>query len=160
MKVQPVPLTIRANPGTVSPRYKCDLPSLCASLFRYKCDRCKTLVRARKQVSGHQGQMILSACLRPADPSLGTSDPSLMVKHSPPHPPQVGIWDDPNVLVVHLKRFNASPFSLGGKVGRHVKFGPYLDLRPYSARHLQLERPEQGGISGGLPPSKTRFDIV
>ena len=67
----------------------------------------------------------------------------------------MGIWDDPNVLVVHLKRFNASPFSLGGKVGRHVKFGPFLDLKPYSARHLQLERPEQGGISGA-PPSKAR----
>ena len=60
------------------------------------------------------------------------------------------------MLVVHLKRFNASPFSLGGKVGRHVKFGPFLDLKPYSARQLQLERPEQGGISGG-GPSKTRF---
>lgn len=59
------------------------------------------------------------------------------------------------MLVVHLKRFNASPFSLGGKVGRHVKFGPYLDLKPYSAGHLQLE---QGRVSGGAagPPTKAR----
>ena len=42
---------------------------------RYKCDRCKALVAARKRIA---------------------------------------IYDEPNALVVHLKRFNTSPFSFSG----------------------------------------------
>ena len=76
--------------------------------LRYKCDRCRCLVRARKQVA---------------------------------------VFDEPNALVVHLKRFNASPFSTqGGKIGRHVKFGLALDLQPFSSSRLQLE------ISDGSSP--------
>lgn len=63
---------------------------------KYRCDKCRALVQARKQVA---------------------------------------IWDEPNVLTLHLKRFNASPFS-GGKLGRHVQFPAQLDLEPYAAHRL------------------------
>jgi ubiquitin carboxyl-terminal hydrolase 36/42 len=38
------------------------------------------------------------------------------------------IYDDPNVLVVHLKRFDGF---LGGKISGHVAFGEGLDLSPF-----------------------------
>ena len=54
---------------------------------------------------------------------------------------RVAIFDEPNTLVIHLKRFNSSPFSFSGtgKVGRHVVFGPELHLGPFSTRSLQME---------------------
>ncbi|GFH22714.1 ubiquitin carboxyl-terminal hydrolase, partial [Haematococcus lacustris] len=58
---------------------------------KYKCDRCKRLVRATKALSIHH---------------------------------------EPNILVVHLKRFDA--LSLCSKISRHVDFGHTLDLAPYS----------------------------
>ncbi|KAL6752117.1 hypothetical protein V8C86DRAFT_2762507 [Haematococcus lacustris] len=58
---------------------------------KYKCDRCKRLVRATKALSIHH---------------------------------------EPNILVVHLKRFDA--LSLSSKISRHVDFGHTLDLAPYS----------------------------
>lgn len=39
---------------------------------------------------------------------------------------RMALYDDPNVLVVHLKRFDGV---LGGKIGGHVAFGEELGAR-------------------------------
>ncbi len=70
---------------------------------------------------------------------------------------QVAIFNEPNVLTVHLKRFNSSPFSSGGKIGRHVRFSPQLDLQPFSSRSLQLERPAAGS-GAGCPSAAARCE--
>jgi hypothetical protein len=41
---------------------------------------------------------------------------------------QMTIYDDPNVLVIHLKRFDGI---FGGKVSRNIDFGMTLDLEPF-----------------------------
>ncbi|WIA35078.1 hypothetical protein OEZ86_003565 [Tetradesmus obliquus] len=41
---------------------------------------------------------------------------------------QMTIYDDPNVLVIHLKRFDGI---FGGKVSRAIDFGMTLDLEPF-----------------------------
>lgn len=51
---------------------------------------------------------------------------------------QTTIWDDPNVLVVHLKRFDAGCL---GKVTRHVAFPEVVDLGPFLT--------PRGGATGG-----------
>lgn len=92
-------------------------PSAQPTPHRYKCDKCRALVRARKRVA---------------------------------------IWDEPNVLVVHLKRFSTSPFGYsGGKVGRHVEFTLSLDLAPYSAFRLLA-----GTAGGGDRLACARYDLV
>mmetsp|Transcript_34156 Transcript_34156/g.75759 ORF Transcript_34156/g.75759 Transcript_34156/m.75759 type:complete len:777 (+) Transcript_34156:33-2363(+) len=59
---------------------------------------------------------------------------------------QVALYDDPNVLVVHLKRFDAS--LLGAKISRHVRFGTQLDLSPFSAGALLGGMGKAGGLNG------------
>jgi ubiquitin carboxyl-terminal hydrolase 36/42 len=63
------------------------------------------------------------------------------------------IYDDPNVLVIHLKRFDGFH---GGKISGHVAFGDQLDLTPYlSCRKRNARRWQRccgrgsGGSSGG-----------
>ena len=69
---------------------------------------------------------------------------------------RVAIWDEPNVLVVHLKRFSTSPFGYsGGKIGRHVEFTLSLDLAPYSAFRLLA-----GTAGGGDRLVCSRYDLV
>ncbi|GAX78306.1 hypothetical protein CEUSTIGMA_g5748.t1 [Chlamydomonas eustigma] len=88
-------------------------PEILDGANKYKCDRCKTLVSARKQVA---------------------------------------IYDEPNILMIHLKRFNAFTLS-GGKINRHVQYSPTLDLTPFSSTSLQME---QLGVSGSSPPPSPR----
>ena len=75
-----------------------------------RCEACKQLVRARKQML---------------------------------------IYDDPNVLVIHLKRFDGFH---GGKISGHVAFGETLDLTPYlgcrGKRRWQRRCAAAGGKAG------------
>ncbi|GIL55960.1 hypothetical protein Vafri_11422 [Volvox africanus] len=65
---------------------------------------------------------------------------------------QTTIWDDPNVLVLQLKRFNGG--SLLGKITRHVAFQDEVNLRPFmtppAARHNaeQQQQPQQAADTG------------
>ncbi|GBF94621.1 hypothetical protein Rsub_06736 [Raphidocelis subcapitata] len=67
-------------------------------------------------------------------------------------PIQMLLYDDPNVLVVHLKRFDGF---LGGKISGHVAFGERLDLEPFlacrkrHARRWQSPAHHHGGGGGG-----------
>ncbi|GFR46995.1 hypothetical protein Agub_g8649 [Astrephomene gubernaculifera] len=54
---------------------------------------------------------------------------------------QTTIWDDPNVLVLHLKRFDAG--SLLGKISRHVAFSEVLDLQPFMTPPAARRRAEE-----------------
>lgn len=47
------------------------------------------------------------------------------------------IYDDPNVLVIHLKRFDGFH---GGKISGHVAFGEELDLGRYLSHHARAPR--------------------
>lgn len=82
----------------------------------YRCDGCKQLVPATKQMT---------------------------------------IYDDPNILVVHLKRFDGI---LGGKISRHIRFSDVLDLEPHmcpSRRRLRRSSSSGGTSSmcGTMPHS-------
>ncbi|GLI66904.1 hypothetical protein VaNZ11_010931 [Volvox africanus] len=65
---------------------------------------------------------------------------------------QTTIWDEPNVLVLQLKRFNGA--SLCGKITRHVAFPDVVNLRPFmtpsAARHNteQQQQPQQAADTG------------
>jgi ubiquitin carboxyl-terminal hydrolase 36/42 len=50
---------------------------------------------------------------------------------------RISIDDAPNVLTVHLKRFDF--FGRGHKVSKRVEFGLELDLGPYMTQHLQRQ---------------------
>ncbi|GLC42526.1 hypothetical protein PLESTB_001107400 [Pleodorina starrii] len=58
---------------------------------------------------------------------------------------QTTIWDDPNVLVLHLKRFDAG--SLLGKISRHVTFAEAVDLGPYMTPPAARRRAEQAAAA-------------
>ncbi|KAG1681325.1 hypothetical protein FOA52_007371 [Chlamydomonas sp. UWO 241] len=61
---------------------------------------------------------------------------------------QVAIYDEPNVLVLHLKRFASSIFGGSGKkIGRHVSYEPKLSLQRFSAESL-LRMPALGEGGG------------
>ncbi|KAJ9515515.1 hypothetical protein QJQ45_021622 [Haematococcus lacustris] len=76
---------------------------------KYKCDRCKRLVRATKALSIHH---------------------------------------EPNILVVHLKRFDA--LSLSSKISRHVDFGHTLDLGAILLRGSLGGKQRQGRCQAGV----------
>ncbi|KXZ46653.1 hypothetical protein GPECTOR_41g617 [Gonium pectorale] len=54
---------------------------------------------------------------------------------------QTTIWDDPNVLVLHLKRFDGGSFL--GKVSRHVAFPEQLELGAFMTPPASRRRAEQ-----------------
>lgn len=70
-----------------------------------RCDGCKKLVAARKQLT---------------------------------------IFDDPNVLVAHFKRFDG--FS-GGKISRHIAFADRLTLEPFMSQNNRSVPPPHGSSS-------------
>ncbi|GIL85867.1 hypothetical protein Vretimale_8927 [Volvox reticuliferus] len=67
---------------------------------------------------------------------------------------QTTIWDDPNVLVLQLKRFNGG--SLLGKITRHVAFTDIVDMRPFmtppaaghNAEQQQQQQQQQTAATG------------
>ncbi|KAG0278392.1 Ubiquitin carboxyl-terminal hydrolase 36 [Linnemannia gamsii] len=67
-------------------------PEILSKGNQYKCEKCKILVDAKKQMT---------------------------------------IYDAPNILSVHLKRFTFT----GQKINRHVRFEPTLSLTPYMSKN-------------------------
>jgi ubiquitin C-terminal hydrolase len=49
------------------------------------------------------------------------------------------VWDAPNLLVIHLKRFDG----LWGKVGRPISFPDLLDLTPFMSVERQQQQQQQ-----------------
>jgi hypothetical protein len=59
---------------------------------------------------------------------------------------QMSVWDDPNVLVVHLKRFDGI---FGGKIDRFIKFPVTLSLEQYISSSRQVQPQQQQQWQGG-----------
>jgi hypothetical protein len=58
---------------------------------------------------------------------------------------QMTIYDDPNVLVIHLKRFDGI---FGGKVSRNIDFGMTMDLEPFVCSKRQCRTSSSNGSKG------------
>jgi ubiquitin C-terminal hydrolase len=65
---------------------------------------------------------------------------------------QLTIYDEPNVLVVHLKRFDAASYVGGGgsKITRHISFPMTLNLEPYCSQD-RTGMSLKGGVKGTPP---------
>jgi hypothetical protein len=59
---------------------------------------------------------------------------------------QMTIYDDPNVLVIHLKRFDGI---FGGKVSRSIDFGMTLDLEPFICSKRRCRASSSNGSKAG-----------
>jgi hypothetical protein len=58
---------------------------------------------------------------------------------------QMTIYDDPNVLVIHLKRFDGI---LGGKVSKNIDFGMTLNLEPFICSKRRCRTSSSNGSKG------------
>jgi ubiquitin C-terminal hydrolase len=63
---------------------------------------------------------------------------------------QMTIYDDPNVLVIHLKRFDGI---FGGKVSRSIDFGMTLDLEPFVCSRRRYRTNSSSSSKGGSSSS-------
>ena len=59
---------------------------------------------------------------------------------------RISVEEAPNVLTVHLKRFEFGGF--GSKINKMVEYGNSLDLRPYMSK---TSGPKQVGRRQGTP---------
>ena len=71
------------------------------------------------------------------------------------------IYDEPNILVIHLKRFDGI---LGGKITRHIAFDDVLDLGPFLCptqrrhRHSSSSGGSSNGGAGAAGPAYGHHD--
>jgi hypothetical protein len=131
----------------------------------YKCEACRRLVAARKQMTvfddpnsawARWGKRVEARAHPAAGPpprqAVGSrsyapppASPAPLTPAPAPPPPR----PPPPVLVIHLKRFDGF---LGGKISGHVAFPETLDLTPFMSAHKRAPRRWQrprGGGSGG-----------